>query len=226
MNDHRKQYGAIIFDCDGVLLDTNHAKIQAFRDCAIEADFDPDTVERFSEWQSQNFGLSRGLVFEKLLSGSFGEAPNSASLHDLIQSFGHKSRSLYGASVECQGVRELLDHLQGHPLFVASGSDQSELRNVLREKRLSGYFRMILGSPTSKVDNVNKIVSHLEAEFQSLRTVMIGDSLADYEAAKINNIEFVFVSRYSTATESMGKLALEGQFSAVDNLDELRQKIL
>ena len=77
-------------------------------------------------------------------------------------------------------------------LFVASGSDQNELREVMRVRDLDNYFVDIFGSPKKKSDIVAGIT------FDYPKTIMIGDAMSDLQAAQSSGIEFIFMAQYST----------------------------
>ena len=56
---------AVIFDCDGVILDSNNFKTKLFKD--VLGDYPSDEVESFSDFQKKSFGLSRYKLFEIFL---------------------------------------------------------------------------------------------------------------------------------------------------------------
>ena len=55
--------------------------------------------------------------------------------------------------------------------------------------KINHFFEMILGSPTEKKDNLAVLLSELNWSHD--RSVYVGDSNNDLEAAKFNNLEFV-----------------------------------
>jgi phosphoglycolate phosphatase-like HAD superfamily hydrolase len=59
---------------------------------------------------------------------------------------------------------------------------------LCKELGIYDYFKSIHGSPINKnklVENVLLDNNHVESE-----TILIGDSINDYEAAKANNVDF------------------------------------
>ena len=94
---------------------------------------------------------------------------------------------------------------------MASWSEQEQLRTVLEKRNFSNYFIEVLGSPVSKSQNIKNIlnsVSHISA-------VMVGDALADYEAAKKNNIDFIFYAPLSNVKQSMLELSQKHDFKVI-----------
>ena len=73
-------------------------------------------------------------------------------------------------------------------MHIVSGSDGEELRYLCEKLEISRYFISIHGSPVPKKELVHSLLTthnyHLE------NTILIGDSINDYEAAEINNIDF------------------------------------
>ena len=88
------------------------------------------------------------------------------------------------------GANELIrQQAQRIPLFVASGTPETELKIIVEKRGLSSYFREVRGSPTLKQTLIAEIVSahHLTPE----STLMIGDALIDYESAHTNGLAFL-----------------------------------
>lgn len=77
---------------------------------------------------------------------------------------------------------------KNYNLHIVSGSDQEELRFLCKELEVEKYFISIYGSPIHKNDLVKNIFN--KYKYNKNETILIGDSINDYEAAKINNIDF------------------------------------
>ncbi|MEI8602883.1 HAD family hydrolase [Shewanella sp. PP-Sp27a-2] len=52
-------YDLYIFDCDGVILDSNALKVQAMKDALETLSFKPELVTRCTDYFANNFGRSR-----------------------------------------------------------------------------------------------------------------------------------------------------------------------
>ena len=210
-----KKYKILIFDCDGVIFDTTHLKLKAFKE-AISG-FDDVHIEAFDKYFRSNFGKSRyahaQYFIEKILDQPFDQ-----ELYDsIINDYGKRCISLYENAATCAGVLELLERLGDITKYIASGSDQLELREVFKTRNIDHFFSSVFGSPRQKSDLVYDICSRHQFE----RTLMIGDAHADYEAAKSSNIDFLFIERYSTDRSKMNDLASKGQFLSIWDLSYL-----
>lgn len=204
----------IVFDCDGVLLDSNEMKQAAFR--AVLADYEPRAAESFFAYQSSSFGRSRFRLIEDFFVDFLKRDPIPGEVDGLIAEFGVFTSREYLNVPETPGLRQVL--LQLAPLYdfaIASGSAQQELREVLAARGLDTFFFDIFGSPVKKEEII--------AQIGGTRTIvaMVGDAAADFHAAQKSNVPFVYMSRYSTAPEQMQALQDEYAFPEIDTLEGL-----
>ena len=85
---------------------------------------------------------------------------------------------------------EFLENYVDHFDFaIVSGSDQAELRRICKKRKIDHFFKSILGSPVEKKDNIAALLSDLN--WQHNKSLYVGDSNNDLEAAKANNLDFV-----------------------------------
>lgn len=205
----------VIFDCDGVLLDSNRMKIQAFRD--VLTDYPEPATALFSEFQARNFGRSRYALFQQFFD-FLGRPPHDGEVDGLIDAYARIVRKSYLNVPLTPGCLETLTQLQGRvPLYVASGSDQEELRWVFGQRGLSGLFAGIYGSPQKKTDIVAGLVA---AEGQ--RALLVGDAVADWQAAQAATAcDFVYMREFSSAQADMDALAQTHALPIIKHLPEL-----
>jgi phosphoglycolate phosphatase-like HAD superfamily hydrolase len=218
------QYDGIVFDCDGVLLDSNNFKSELFRVVLTEHGFTKDEVDRFSEYQKANFGISRYRLFEAVGEGRFGDS-RGITVDSLLVAFGKLCRASYLDQAETPGMRDLLEKLnrKGSELYVVSGSDEDELRDVMISRGLSGYFAGIFGSPVTKKDNLKKVQLIIQKEAKdSAKLLFIGDAEADLEAALSVGADFIFMAAYSTVRGSLEAKVRSLNLPVIENLAELR----
>ena len=60
-----KKYKSLIFDCDGVILNSNEIKTEAFRKTLQK--YNLDAVDEFIKYHKENGGLSRYIKLENFL---------------------------------------------------------------------------------------------------------------------------------------------------------------
>ena len=83
--------------------------------------------------------------------------------------------------------------------LIVSGGDQSELRDVFKQRELDKFFDGgIFGSPDTK----DMILSR-EIQISNIikPSLFIGDSKYDYQAAKNAGLEFLFISQWSEVVD-------------------------
>ncbi len=212
---------AVAFDCDGVLLDSNQLKTDAFRQVLLEAGYSLEAVNRFTELQTRSFGKSRYRLFDLFFSEILKTKVTSGTVDGLLAAFGLKCRLGYRDAAPTLGCLQILGALHGRvPLLVASGSDEEELRQVFNERGLSRYFAAIRGSPTPKSEILSCFVQSVSA-LQPGAFWFLGDAEADYDAAVASGATFIFVAGYSTARERMEALQMREGFVQIETLQEL-----
>ena len=122
-------YSILIFDCDGVLIDSNNLKLEAAE--RILSDYPKEAVSGFIANFRKSFGRSRYDLFREFVE-DFLEQPFDQNLYDgLIAAYGEKCSELYLKSPVIAGVEAFLSKNKGKTLYVASGGIESELKSVL-----------------------------------------------------------------------------------------------
>jgi phosphoglycolate phosphatase-like HAD superfamily hydrolase len=90
-------------------------------------------------------------------------------------------------------IDETLDFIkantQKYKMHIVSGSDQTELRQICKSLDIAKYFNSIHGSPTPKNDLVADLLQ--THSYDKSTCLLIGDSKNDFEASKINGIQFM-----------------------------------
>ena len=178
----------IIFDFDGVILDSVPIKTEAYR--KLFTAFPADKVEQLVKYHIQNGGISRYVkveyFFEKILCVSITE--------DKIQHYVDRYSEL--TKEELTNPKYIIDdavsfikqNYKKYNMHVASGADEDDLLHISESLELSKYFLSIHGSPTKKNEIVKTIL--LNNSYIKEETIVIGDSINDYETAISNEVKF------------------------------------
>ena len=183
------QYEQVIFDCDGVILDSNNIKSKAFAKSLI--DEDKNLVEQFITYHKKNGGVSRFKKFEYFFKEIKNQNNYKNSLNNALSRYSALSYEGLLGSSEVKGVRSLLMSFYDLNIesFVVSGGEQNELRAVLKSKNLDHYFKKIYGSPVTKEEHLLNI--------RPTKSLYFGDAKSDYIAAKNFDMDFVYISGFS-----------------------------
>ena len=185
-------YRTIYLDCDGVVLDSNGVKIEAFREAM--SGYSPDHVDTFIDYHKSIGGVSRYKKFEYFLRAIVGDYSQEA-YERLIEDFGAGCRKKLMAAELTEGCEEFLSLFSGaRKPAIISGGDQEEIRSVFAERGLSGHFSAIYGSPTTKDEHFENLLLKEGAEAPVL---YIGDSAIDHQVARRFSVDFIFLSNYT-----------------------------
>lgn len=216
---HIYNYDVIVFDCDGVIFDSNNLKIDAM-EIALEG-YSDDEVSQCLNYFSQNFGKSRyyhiNYFFEHFLS--FRLEKKNELIKDVLDCYSAACVDLYSKSNFCDNILHLLHALKDRNkrLYVASGSDQNELVSVFSGRNLTTFFDKIYGSPLPKESAIREIVDCNYGK----KILMVGDSKADLLAANSLSIDFLFYKKYSLSLKQMEQLKKTHNFECIAEFMEV-----
>ncbi len=197
-----KKYKSIIFDCDGVILNSNKIKTASFR--KILKNFDARAIQEFIDYHENNGGLSRYIKLDYFLNTilpKYSEIPLNKKdmLLYLLQDYGNVCKKSLINSEVAKNLEKLKSITKKIPWTIVSGGDQKELRDVFTKKNLYNYFQGgIFGSPDKKIDIIQR-----EEKFGLINypAIYLGDSKLDYDVAKNLNIDFLFVTQWTDFKE-------------------------
>ena len=179
---------AVVFDCDGVILESADIKSEAFRQ--VGGLFGPEIQARLYEYHLRHTGVSRYEKFAWLYRTELGREITADESRRLGETFAGYCLKAVLAAPLVPGFEEALAWFQsrGAALFVASGTPQAELETVIRARGLAGPFQAILGTPPAKSQLLARIIT--ENGFDPGRVLMVGDGETDLRAARENGTLF------------------------------------
>jgi len=186
------EYRSLVFDCDGVLLDSNRVKTEAFYQAALP--FGESAANALVRYHVANGGVSRYRKFEYFLS-EIVRHEDMDPLNELLSRYAERVREGLLACRVADGLGELRSALPKSNWMIVSGGDQGELREVFEARGLSDYFNGgIFGSPT---DKQAILLRELNCGNLVLPALFLGDSRYDYESAMKFGLDFVFISQWT-----------------------------
>jgi beta-phosphoglucomutase-like phosphatase (HAD superfamily) len=180
----------IVFDCDGVLLNTMAAKIEAFRSWVPNAH--ADLRDAYMERVMHGFGKSRTYHIETFYRELLKQAPDPAFLAAEVDRFTDICEPLCATAGWRTGSRNFVEACRAAeiPRYVLSGTPQAPLEDMLASANATDLFDVIIGSPPGKPESMERILT--ETDTPAHRTVFIGDANADHEAALHVGAHFVY----------------------------------
>lgn len=182
------RFEAIVFDFDGVLVESVDVKTRAF--AALYAGHAEAFMAEVAAFHLANGGLSRFAKFRhyQALLGRPPLAP--AEEQALSERFSRLVLDAVVAAPFVTGAKEALDHFRGRlPLFVASGTPDGELAEIVGRRGMGSYFVSVHGSPARK----GEILAAIAARhgLAPARMLMVGDAGADLEGARAAGTAFL-----------------------------------
>ena len=182
------KYQYIIFDFDGVLVESNEIRFNGFR--KLFKEYPQGQVEELVNYAKANGGISRYKKIEFFFNVILKEQISKETVNHWAAKF---SKLVTQDIIEARPVKGSLEFLRKYfnhfDFAIVSGSDEKELVTVCKERGIDHFFKMILGSPTEKKDNIAILLSHLG--WMHEKSLYVGDSNNDFEAAKANNLDFI-----------------------------------
>ena len=211
------KYQTIIFDCDGVVLNSNFQKIEAYRNTAITYGASKIKAEELVAYHVGLTGISRVVKFKHFLKEIMHEEVTDSSMKTLVNNLNKEVINLLKDCEVTSGIERLKIKTQKSSWMVASGGDQNELRFLFKEKKITSYFDGgIYGSPASKYE----IVENKLKQKNFLPALFLGDSLYDIQTAQKYNLDFIFVYGW-TDLGDWKKICDENKLTYIEKIEDL-----
>ena len=202
-------YDFFVFDCDGVLLDSNELKTQSFRETL--KDYPCDTVNKFISYHEENGGVSRYVKLDYFFRNILNRDDFNQEYQKTLERFSNISKKYLFQAKLVPSIEEFLQKILSlkKKCIVASGSNEIELIELLNHLKLDNYFSRIFGSPNTK----KEILKCFLKENKHLKTgLFFGDAYNDYRAALNFGLDFIFVSfnsDWNIGSETLAKKSIK-----------------
>ena len=179
---------AIIFDFDGVIVESLDIKTNAF--AKLFEHESEDVIKKVIDYHLKNAGVSR---YEKI-KYIYKEILNRPLADEVFQMLCDRFANLVVNSVVMapyvKGAKEFLENYASrYKNFVISATPQKEIEDIIYKRNIKQFFKKIYGSPTKKIDAVKDILT--KEDISSDGAVYIGDAISDYIAARDNSVNFI-----------------------------------
>ena len=178
---------ALVFDFDGVIIESEHIKTRAFRE--LYGEHGPEVVAAAVAHHEANGGISRRKKIRHCHATPrhrTGHCEAGGTVPALLGAGrGRSGRLRLGA-----GSSEVLaTHFGRRPMFVVSGTPQEELTRIIYRRGLARWFTEAHGSPPEKAVTVRSLLARYNLD---PRTVLfVGDAAADWRAARETGVRFI-----------------------------------
>lgn len=209
---------AIVFDFDGVLVESADIKTEAFRELFSCYG---DRAGEIVTYHQLHMGISRYVKFRYFYENILGQELSHEREMELGERF---SRIVLARILKAPFVAGTLDFLEAHyrktPLFIASGTPDDELRYIASQRGISHYFKEIHGTPRTKPEILMDILARYS--WRASDVVFVGDAESDLKAAAESGVRFV--ARISFSSDER-LCAHPFKINTMDELEKAIKKI-
>ncbi len=194
------KYQTLVFDCDGVVLDSNKVKTQAFYQAALP--YGEAAAQALVDYHVSHGGISRykkfAIFLEKIVP-QYAPETEGPNLEKLLENYAnYVKEGLLNCEV-AEGLEELRKHTKGTKWLIVSGGDQKELREVFAKRGLDKLFNGgIFGSPDTKGEILAREIANDNIQAPAF---FLGDSVYDHQAATAQNIDFLFLHSWTEVND-------------------------
>ena len=184
------EYPYVFIDFDGVIKDSVEIKSNAFM--RLFDPFGQDVAIKVRNHHEENGGMSR---YEKLplYFRWAGKEPSD----NLVKEYSKRFSKLVKQNViDSEWVPGILDffgkNFDKNTFLLVTSTPQFEIEEILLSLNIRIFFKEVIGAPTKKTDAIQMLLEKYFIAPES--SVMIGDSISDYHAAKENGVLFLLRS--------------------------------
>ena len=223
MNISIVNYKTIVFDCDGVVMNSNCIKSEAFRISALP--WGANAANALVSYHISNGGISRYTKFVHFLEYILPQFASTAvpgvdgpGLDELLASYAQAVHSGLMTCPIAEGLSDLRSQTPNAKWFIVSGGDQNELREIFSLRGLDRFFDGgIYGSPDAKT-----VILEREIKKNNFLkpAIFLGDSEYDFESAKASGLDFVFIHGWTDVADWKNFVTKES-ISSVEHVADL-----
>jgi|SaaInlStandDraft_3_1057020.scaffolds.fasta_scaffold45765_2 phosphoglycolate phosphatase-like HAD superfamily hydrolase len=181
----------LIFDFDGVLADSVEVKTRAFS--LLYKSYGKKVVEKVVKHHKNNGGMSRYEKISYYHKKFLKQRIEAKEVTELANCFSKLVKEKVIASSEISGANNFLKfYCNGKKkCTINSATPEKEVQEIIRARCMNIFFLNILGSPSTKVDNLNSLlrIHSLEAD----KALFFGDAKSDLQAAQEVGVKFIGV---------------------------------
>ena len=211
----------LVFDFDGVLVDSVDIKTEAFS--KLYEPYGTDVVSKVVSHHCNNGGMSRFEKFRYYHQEFIGEVIDEDKVAELSDDFSALVKQAVISAPEIPGALAALKSFCDREKMCAvnSATPEEEIIDIINRRSLSEYFVRVYGAPANKKENLKKILNDCSATVEN--AVFFGDARSDLNAALSLQMNFVGVGeRIRKELESLdAKCFSITDFRNIDSYDIL-----
>lgn len=196
----------IIFDFDGVIVESIDSKSRAFSQ--IYSKFGRDIIKKVVSHHENNGGMSR---FEKIKYYHKEFLHISLSDDEILKIANKFSKLVIDEVIVAPYVPGVMNYIKKlynkYQIFISTGTPTDEIKLILKARKIDNYFKDVFGSPAFKDEHIKQIFQRYRYNANELK--FFGDSYTDKNAAENASIPFILVKNsynYNLSKEYKGQI--------------------
>jgi len=206
-------YETVIFDCDGVIFNSNLFKVKEF--LSIAEKIGPCAKISMQKILSKYQGESRYFLFKKFIDSFPEEERKRYKVDEFIETFAKGCLSNYKNVERSKNISKLIKLIDANTMVVSS-SDTIELKDLFIDLDLYKYFDSgIYGSPETKFQIISREISSGRIK---PKVLYFGDGKIDIEVCDKFGFDLIFVTDW-TAMEDYKKICSKRDIFTIKSLD-------
>lgn len=207
----------IVFDFDGVIVDSNKLKKEVWFNLFPESDTRAQKIVKNALYR--RFGEETRFNILRRIFENFGTPLFTREL--LVNHYADKYNDLVQQGIAEKGFKvgilETLDLLsKKYALYINSGTPQLALQESVSRLKIQNFFKGVYGRPPSKEENLKKIMNAERVKGEDV--LVVGDNEEDRQSAESCDCHFIGV-----ANEFNGWA--KTSFPAISSLIEIKNLI-
>lgn len=179
---------AIILDFDGVVVESNNIKRQAFSEMFKKY---TDQYEQIIRYTNTHNHVNRHDKFKYIVEEILHQEFTKKRSDEMASQFSTLTRDKIIQCPFVEGAYEFIKYFSSaqYPLYIASATPFDELKIILNARKLYNYFNVVYGAPMPKKEMFRDVIQREAILPKEL--LFIGDSIEDYKVAEESGISFI-----------------------------------
>lgn len=177
----------IVFDFDGVLVDSEDLKRQALKENFIE--FGEEFAQSMFDYQAETGGNR----YDVADYAAFKLSKDKDWADEYADKYSETVREKIvkmPCMITCESM--LLKLVKRYPLYVSSATPEDELKKILVAKTMRHMFKEIYGGPHPKIDHFSEIIAKENVKPEEI--LFVGDTESDAEVARMFGLKFLAIN--------------------------------
>lgn len=177
----------MVFDLDGVLIDSNRLKREAYFEALAASGVPPQVIDEVIDASPEGDRFS---IIEEVIRRRDRAPATPGTIAIYVARYGKAADEQAATCPEMPYATAALAELsRRYPLYLNSATPLDSLRMIVERRGWLPFFRSVLGRPATKLENLARIVEEMGEPADSV--VFVGDQRGDASAADACGCSFV-----------------------------------